>query len=133
MEEENQVKREESVKKGPHRWKKGEPSANPNGRPKKGETFTDLLKEYGETIFIDSDGEKKTHKQALIEKMWIMAQGGHDKLMVYLNNRFDGTPRQEVTVRSENTNVNTEIDLTPEEQEAYKKRVADMFGKDTIE
>jgi hypothetical protein len=133
MEEDNKPQQKKNRKFVPEKaWKPGQ-SGNPNGRPKADETFTSLLKQYGETTIITDDDERKTLKQALIEKMWQMSLNGNDKLIMYLNNRFDGTPRQEVTVRSENTNINTELDLTPEEQEAYKKRVSDMFGKETIE
>jgi hypothetical protein len=132
MENDNQDNNEnhkEIIKKnGPHRWQPGE-SGNLAGRPKKGETYTDLLRQCGETIFIADNGEKLTAKEALIRKMWKLSIEGNEKLMRYMLDRFDGTPRQSIDIKSDNTNVNTELDLTPEEQAEYKARIIKMFGE----
>lgn len=62
-------------------WKKGE-SGNPQGRPKKGETFTDIL-------------NASYSKEDLLEKMWQRAMTEDDfQAMKYLMDRWDGTPRQ---------------------------------------
>jgi hypothetical protein len=62
-------------------WKKGV-SGNPNGRPKKGETFTDIL---------NAEYDKRT----LLDRMWARAIEEDDfQAMKYLMDRWDGTPRQ---------------------------------------
>jgi len=62
-------------------WKPGV-SGNPNGRPKKGETFTDIL---------NAEYDKRT----LLDKMWSRAIEDDDfQAMKYLMDRWDGMPKQ---------------------------------------
>lgn len=84
-------------------WKPGQ-SGNPNGRPKKGECLTEILRKFAEIKDVeitDKNGNPKKirRKQALAEKMWNMALVEGDRVvMMYLYDRLDGKPVQ--------TNVN---------------------------
>lgn len=50
-------------------YKKGQ-SGNPGGRPKKGETFTDILRALGNKKDYTYEGNKITRKEGLANKVW---------------------------------------------------------------
>ena len=57
---------------------------NPGGRPKKGETFTDVL-------------EKKYNKEQLIDALWKKAiEENNFSSLKYLADRWEGTPKQTI-------------------------------------
>lgn len=58
---ENSVKRGENLK--PYRWKKGQPSPNPNGRPK-GKTLTEMLR-----LLLDKVGEEARDGETYTERI----------------------------------------------------------------
>lgn len=64
--------------------KKGE-TRNPNGRPKKGETFTDII-------------QAKVDKESIVKKLEQLAMKGDVTALKYLVDRCDGTPTQAVKV-----------------------------------
>ncbi len=81
-------------KTGGRNWKPGQ-SGNPNGRPKKGDTLTDLLREYVEGIAVlpvGPEGQKRRVrvKKALIREMVNRALGGSDQIMIHILDRLDG-------------------------------------------
>lgn len=79
-------------------WQKGQ-SGNPKGRPKKGQTMTDLLKEYLEEkndLGIKEDGDLITVKRALIKGIVMLALSGNVQAMQYIINRIDGMPTQAI-------------------------------------
>ena len=63
---------------------------NRNGRPKKGETLTDLINEYGNT----KNKSGKELKAILIKKIWDKAIKGNNTMMKYICDRIDGFPAQ---------------------------------------
>ncbi len=63
---------------------------NRKGRPKKGETLTDLLNEYGET----KNKSGKELKEMLVQKMYEKALHGDNTCMKYIFDRIDGFPAQ---------------------------------------
>jgi len=66
-------------------------SGNPNGRPKKGLSFTDIIRHQAD--FINKrTGEK--NKDAIVKKLWELADDGDMTALKYLMDRVDGTPRQ---------------------------------------
>jgi len=65
-------------------FKKGQ-CGNPNGRPKKGETFTDIM-----NATIDKD--------AIVKKLEQLAMKGDITALKYICDRIDGTPTQAVKV-----------------------------------
>lgn len=66
---------------------------NPNGRPKKGETLTDLLRIEGEKR---TGKDKKTRRDRVIQKMWEQAENGMEATQRYIFDRIDGKPVQEI-------------------------------------
>jgi len=69
-------------------------SGNPQGRPKKGETLTDLLREKIETT--KTAKEKLTRKEKIIEKLIALAEGGDLSALKYLFDRIDGRPKESI-------------------------------------
>ena len=72
-------------------FKQGQ-SGNPRGRPKKGETLTDLLREKIETT--KTTREKLTRKEKIIEKLIALAEAGDLLALRYLFDRLDGRPKE---------------------------------------
>lgn len=76
-------------------------SGNPNGRPKKGETLTDILRGQCEELISEKEGGKVAIKTALARKMVAMALGGDQSMMKYVFDRIDGFPTQAVQHQDE--------------------------------
>ena len=75
--------------------------ANPNGRPKKGQTMTDLCREYIEEKIKDEDGKTLIIKKAFIKKVFDRAiKDGDTTAMKLIWNYLDGMPKQVVEVGS---------------------------------
>ena len=75
-------------KKGNPNWVKGV-SGNPNGRPKKGQTLTELAQEY---LRGDYKGTEITRKQLFIERVYNLAIGGDSTCIKLLWGYCDGLP-----------------------------------------
>ena len=69
-------------------------SGNPKGRPKKGETLTDLLREKIESP--KTPREKKSRKEKIIEKLITLAEAGDLSALKYLFDRIDGKPTESI-------------------------------------
>ena len=69
-------------------------SGNPKGRPKKGETMTDLIREKLELP--KTTREKLTRKEKIIEKLFILAEAGDLSAIKYLMDRVDGRPTESI-------------------------------------
>jgi hypothetical protein len=74
---------------------------NRKGRPKKGESMTDVLRKYAEkrVDIPDADPDEKRRrmkrKEALARKIWRLALiKGEDWAIRYIYNRLDGLPRR---------------------------------------
>jgi ribosomal protein L17 len=74
-------------------YKKGQ-SGNPRGRPKKGETMTDLLREKVEIP--KTAAAKLTRKEKIIEKLITLAEAGDLSALKYLFDRLDGRPKESI-------------------------------------
>lgn len=73
---------------------------NRQGRPRKGESMTDVLRKYAEkrVDLLDAEPDEKRRrmkrKEALARKIWKLALKGEDWAIRYVYNRIDGRPRQ---------------------------------------
>lgn len=81
-------------------WVKGK-SGNPNGRPKKGNAFTEVLEAILAEKIIEYRGKKISGKEAAARKLLDMALHGDVQALRYLADRIDGTPRQSVSMSGE--------------------------------
>ena len=80
-------------------WKPGQ-TGNPNGRPRSGFTWADIIRQVGEELHGKS---KKTKKRAAIENVYKIANGRKDKKAViaalkFLSDREDGKPAETVKI-----------------------------------
>jgi len=73
------------------RWQAGE-SGNPRGRPPKGTTLTELLREAAESMTHGGI----TRKQAVVNKLWEMAEGGDLAAARLVLEYVDGKPVERV-------------------------------------
>lgn len=76
-------------------WEKGQ-SGNPNGRPKKQNTLTDILKELGESNKVDIKGKTVEWKTALMYKLWQLALGGDKASIQHIYDRYEGRPKDKI-------------------------------------
>ena len=103
-------------------------SGNPNGRPTKKESLTEILKEIGEKERIDFNGKTIFWKEAISYKLWNMALKGDKAAIVEIFNRIDGKPKEKIEHSGSffDNIINTE-NMTEEEVElAYQKQVANL-------
>ena len=89
-------------------FKKGQ-SGNPNGRPKKGQSWADVLKRLCDEE-IDFKGEKLTKMEAIGRKLLSEAIQGEQWAINALMDRIDGKPKQVVdqTVKTVAVNIDSE-------------------------
>ena len=86
-------------------FKQGQ-SGNPKGRPKKGETLTDLLREK---IDIPKTAKSKlTRKEKIIETLITMAEAGDVPAIKYVFDRMDGKPVETIKAKVDGAIVNME-------------------------
>jgi hypothetical protein len=69
-------------------------SGNPKGRPKKGQTMTDVLRMAMESPVTGPNGNKMTLKEAMASKLIELAASGESWAIKYIYDRIDGSPRQ---------------------------------------
>jgi hypothetical protein len=100
---------------------------NRKGRPKKGQTLTDLLMTY---LKGKDPGDAITRKERFIEECYAAAMKGDATMKKYIWDRIDGSPVQ----KTENLNLNlpqvVEVDLgedTPDNGNA-----AVVAGENTV-
>jgi hypothetical protein len=76
-------------------FKPGE-SGNPNGRPKSGESWADLIEEAMQELTDDESGNKVKVKKAIAQKMAKMALEGNPKFAEIIMERQEGKAKQTV-------------------------------------
>ena len=84
-------------------WKKGE-SGNPNGRPKKGLAWADVLREIADEEVKGKD-EKMTKMDAIARMVFKKAFEGDLGAINILMDRIDGKPRQIIEANMKQVNV----------------------------
>jgi len=73
---------------------------NRNGRPKKGECLTDILKAQGDLKDIETPSGKMARKEAVAMKLWKLALDGDVTALKYLYDRIDGRPKESIDLDS---------------------------------
>jgi hypothetical protein len=97
--------------------KKGE-VRNPWGRPKKGESLTELMKAFLEGVPPD---KKKTYKQLFIMKVYKKAMDGDIAAIKMIWNYVDGMPQQKMDVTSQGDKLQGFNILPPADDKKYPK------------
>lgn len=75
---------------------KGSPNINRNGRPRKGQTMTDILSKVLEEKSVKYQDRQITGKEAAARKLLELAMSGDVPALRYLIDRMDGPPKQEI-------------------------------------
>lgn len=107
-------------------------SGNPNGRPKKEHSLTQILEKLGELSDVTYNGAKVSRKQALAEAIWQKAITDKDMAAIkYIYDRIDGQP---VSILEMSGPGGGPIDiLTDEERKAKIAALLAKMGKDVDE
>ena len=71
---------------------------NPNGRPPKEQSLTDLMRAFLQNV---PEGQKKTYKEIYIQKVYQMAVNGDQAAIKLIWNYIDGMPKQELDPNSQ--------------------------------
>jgi hypothetical protein len=100
MAEEEKVVGKKKRKAPKTAWKKGE-SGNPNGRPKLGESFTDIIRAMANRA-VDQDGNRVA--DLLVAKLIEMASNGDINALKYLIDRVDGKANQSIDLGMKENN-----------------------------
>ena len=77
-------------------FRKGDPSINRNGRPKKGQTLTDVISNILSENAVNYKGGLISGREAVARKLLELAMSGDVPAMKYLIDRMDGPPKQEI-------------------------------------
>lgn len=82
-------------------WKPGQ-SGNPKGRPPKGQSFAEILRQVGEEFTPVPGIEDKISKmEAISRKLWAEASKGEAWAIRELLDRIDGKPKQNIVSENE--------------------------------
>lgn len=112
------------------RFKPGQ-SGNPKGRPKKGDTWADILEEVSmreEVILDKKTGKVITYKEAVAIKAFQEAAKGNVYMVNTIMNRMSGYPKHRVEQFSLTQNL--DIELSEEEEQRFKDNLAALYPED---
>lgn len=70
---------------------------NPNGRPKKGETLTDVMRKF---LSEAPPGQKLTYKEMFVQKSYQLAMKGDATFGKLVWNYMEGMPKQQTDITS---------------------------------
>lgn len=96
-------------------------SGNPHGRPKKGQTFTDILDKVLLEEQVTYNGRVITGKEAAARKLLEMAIKGDMRAITYLADRIDGKPFQSMGIEGGNGNDLFQVFADLKDSELCKK------------
>lgn len=81
------------------KWKKGDKSPNPFGRPKREWTWASLFEEAMEEEMAEATkGKKNKIKKIITKKLAKMAMDGDMQAIKEITNRMDGMPKQSTEI-----------------------------------
>lgn len=112
-------------------FKSGE-SGNPKGRPKKGDTWADILEEVSERLVVINaeTGEKITLKEAVAIKAFQEAAKGNSLMFNAIMNRMSGYPKHRI--EAHNLNYIMDVELTEEEERQFKDNLDALYPEDMV-
>lgn len=114
-------------------FKEGDPRINRKGRPKKGDTWADILEEISEReeVIVDKKtGRKITYKEAVAIRAFQEAAKGNTLMFNAIMNRMSGYPKHRI--EAHNLNYSMDIELTEEEEKQFKDNLDALYPEDMI-
>lgn len=88
-------------------------SGNPGGRPKKGTSFSDVIRaKLDEEVVID--GKPTKNRDAISQKLINMAIGGDIAALKYCMDRMEGTPKQSIDMGVQEGPLGFDVEFTDE-------------------
>jgi hypothetical protein len=99
-------------------------SGNPHGRPRKGDTLTEILEELGKEK-VTRGKARIERRTALAKKLWEKALRGDAICIKYLYDRIDGRPKESVEMQHSGS-IDFYTSLTAEER---KTRIEELRTK----
>jgi hypothetical protein len=108
-------------------WKPGE-SGNPKGRPKKGETFTDIIEQELKTARRHR-GKDVSRKRLLVRKMIDRGIDGDTVSGKYIMDRMDGRPVQKHEVKGDLVGLPNKIQIEIVDPKSGKRRRSKSSNK----
>ena len=106
-------------------------SGNPAGRPKKGDTWADMLEEVSEReeVVIDKKtGKRITYKEAVAIRAFQEAAKGNSLMFNAIMNRMSGYPKHRV--EQYNLTYNMDIELSDDEERQFKENIDSLYPED---
>jgi hypothetical protein len=111
-------------------------SGNPHGRPHKGESLTDLFREFlrgTEQIEIGKGKDKRveqvTRREMFMRAVFKTAVRGNVAAQRLVWNYMDGLPPWNIGIEGKLVSLNVDMELSPEEQGAYDALLGQLFGR----
>jgi hypothetical protein len=83
-------------------FKPGDPRINTNGRPKKGDSWKDVIEEALSEL-TEENGDKGTYKQLIVKVLRKKGLSGDLKAIEMMMDRMDGKPNQKIDASIEST------------------------------
>ena len=113
-------------------FKEGDPRINRKGRPKKGDTWADILEEISEMeVSVDKKtGEKITFKRAVAIRAFQEAAKGNTLMFNAIMNRMSGYPKHRI--EAHNLNYIMDVELTEEEERQFKDNLDALYPEDMV-
>jgi len=109
-------------------------SGNPAGRPKKGRTYTDMIREYLDgSQEIEVGKGKRMHtvlvkrKEMFIRSMFQEVIKGNVAAQRLFMNYLDGLPQLNVSVEGRLVNLSYDMELSAEDEEWYGELLSQFF------
>ena len=108
----------------------GDSRINRKGRPKKGDTWADILEEISEMeVSVDKKtGEKITFKRAVAIRAFQEAAKGNVLMFNAIMNRMSGYPKHRV--EQYNLTYNMDIELSEDEEKQFKENLESLYPED---
>ncbi len=113
-------------------FKEGDPRINLKGRPKKGDTWADILEEISEMeVIVDKEtGKKLSFKRAVAIRAFQEAAKGNTLMFNAIMNRMSGYPKHRI--EAHNLNYIMDVELTEEEERQFKDNLDALYPGDMI-
>lgn len=112
-------------------YKPGDSRINRKGRPKKGDTWADILEEVSEReeVIVDKKtGRKITYKEAVAIRAFQEAAKGNTLMFNAIMNRMSGYPKHRV--EQYNLTYNMDIELSDDEERQFKENIDSLYPED---